>query len=60
MQTNHLMPEYFYRHFETDCAKLCGEIKHRCARNGSGIRTVAPFDNKKTGIGAKLGIARKA
>jgi len=52
------MPDNFYRHFETDCAKLCGAIKHHCVRNGSGIQTVTPFDNEKPCIGAKLGFAR--
>jgi len=60
MQTKHPMPNNFYRHFETDCVKLCGEIKHRCACNGSGIQTVTPFDNEKPRIEAKLGFARKA
>jgi len=60
MQTNHPMPDNFYRHFETECAKLCGEIKHHCARNGSSIQTFTPFGNEKPRIGAKLGFARKA
>jgi len=40
------MPDNFYRHFETDCVKLCGEIKHGCAHNGLVIQTVTPFDKK--------------
>jgi len=55
MQANHPMPDNFYRHFETGCVKLCGEIKHHCARNGSSIQTVTSFDTEKRRIGGKLG-----
>jgi len=60
MQTNHPRPDNFYKHCETNCVKLCGEIKHRFVRNGSGNQTVTPFYNETPRIGAKLGFARKA